>query len=60
MANSAVNDDSKASPSLELANITSHTDDRGQTDGLDDALLNVSTFTKVYRGVLFQMILFGA
>ncbi|CAI7583587.1 unnamed protein product [Penicillium glandicola] len=60
MATSAVNDESKASPSLELINITSHTDDRGQTDGLDDAYLHASASTKVYRGVLFQMILFGA
>jgi hypothetical protein len=60
MATSAVNDDSKTSPSLELANTTSHTDGRGQTNGLDDAYLHASTSTKFYRGVLFQMILFGA
>jgi hypothetical protein len=60
MATSAVNDDSKTSPSLELTNITSHTDDRAQTDRLDDAYLHASTSTKIYRGVLFQMILFGA
>lgn len=63
MATSAVNDDSKTSPSLELANTTSHTDGRGQTNGLnglDDAYLHASTSTKIYRGVLFQMILFGA
>jgi hypothetical protein len=60
MTTSAVNDESEASPSLELTNITSHTDDRGQTDGLDDAYLHASASTKVYRGVLFQMILFGA
>jgi hypothetical protein len=60
MATTAKNDDSKVSPSLELTNTTSQTDDRGQVDGLDDGYLHASKTTKFYRGVLFQMILFGA
>jgi len=60
MGTSAVNDDSKLSPSLELTKTTSHADERDQIDGFDDAYLHASTPTKVYRGVLFQMILFGA
>jgi hypothetical protein len=62
MANPAVNEDSKDSPSFELANISSHTDDRDQSDvsGFDDAYLHASAPTKIYRGVLFQMIMFGA
>jgi hypothetical protein len=60
MATSSKIDDSKASPSLELTNTTSETDDRAQNSGLDDAYLHASKSTKLYRGVLFQMILFGA
>ncbi|KAJ5746837.1 uncharacterized protein N7511_008533 [Penicillium nucicola] len=60
MGTSTVNVESQVRPSLELANTICHTDDRHQTDDLDDGYLHVSTSTKVYRGVLFQMILFGA
>ncbi|KAJ5362552.1 hypothetical protein N7541_003396 [Penicillium brevicompactum] len=60
MAASSKNDDTKVSPSLRLANVTSEIDDDGQVDGFDDAYLQASKPTKIYRGVLFQMILFGA
>ncbi|CAG8040006.1 unnamed protein product [Penicillium salamii] len=60
MATAVVNEDSKTPSSPELAITDSYTDDRGHTDGLDDAYLQASTFSRFYRGVLFQMILFGA
>ena len=60
MAASSKNDDTKVSPSLRLANVTSEIDDDVQVDGFDDAYLQASKPTKIYRGVLFQMILFGA
>ena len=60
MAASSKNDDTKVPPSLGLANVASEIDDDGQVDGFDDAYLHASKSTKIYRGVLFQMILFGA
>lgn len=60
MATAVANEDSKTPSSPELAITDSYTDDRGHTDGLDDAYLQASTFSRFYRGVLFQMILFGA
>lgn len=60
MAKSSESDDTKVSPSLGLANVTSQIDDGDQIDGHDDAYLHASKSTKIFRGVLFQMILFGA
>lgn len=60
MATSTAKDDSKDSPSLEIVNTQSHIDNPEEGSGFDDAYLHASKTTKLYRGVLFQMILFGA
>lgn len=39
---------------------TSYVYDEGAVENVDEAYLRASKSTKFYRGVLFQMILFGA
>jgi hypothetical protein len=61
MAASTAKDESK-NP---VQDVTVDSDDNGYggeqvTDAIDPAYPSASQFTKFYRGVLFQMILFGA
>ncbi|CAG8196454.1 unnamed protein product [Penicillium olsonii] len=60
MDTSTAKDDNKVPSSPALATIDSHSNERGQIEEFDDGYLQASTFSRFYRGVLFQMILFGA
>ncbi|KAH7118350.1 major facilitator superfamily transporter [Dactylonectria macrodidyma] len=60
MATSQTKDDNKVAEVTDLATSTSHAFDGGPNEGFDQAYLRAPRFTKFYRGVLFQMILFGA
>ncbi|KZL63676.1 membrane protein (major facilitator superfamily transporter) [Colletotrichum tofieldiae] len=60
MATSLTKDDNKVPDTTDLAAGSSHVYDEGLIDEVDDAYLRAPKFTKFYRGVLFQMILFGA
>ncbi|KAK1962207.1 major facilitator superfamily transporter [Colletotrichum sublineola] len=53
-------DSNKVPDTTDVAVGTSHVYDAGPTEEIDEAYLRASKFTKFYRGVLFQMILFGA
>ncbi|KAK2030393.1 major facilitator superfamily transporter [Colletotrichum zoysiae] len=61
MANSSDTKDHHTIPSTTDVGIgTSHVYDGGPTEEVDEGYLRASRFSKFYRSVLFQMILFGA
>ncbi|KZL80102.1 major facilitator superfamily transporter [Colletotrichum incanum] len=60
MATLQTKDDNKVPDTTDIAAGSSHVYDEGPIDEVDDAYLRAPKFTKFYRGVLFQMILFGA
>lgn len=51
---------SKVADAAEVAGVSSYVDDEVQGPVIDEAYLRTSRFPKFFRGVLFQMILFGA
>ncbi|EGU86378.1 hypothetical protein FOXB_03102 [Fusarium oxysporum f. sp. conglutinans Fo5176] len=59
MATSVPKDDTKISGHNDLALTTSYIDGEVLDAGIDYGYLNASNFTKIYRSVLFQMILLG-
>ncbi|KAK7428884.1 hypothetical protein QQZ08_004654 [Neonectria magnoliae] len=60
MASSQAKDHGKIADSAELAAVSSYVDHEDQGSEPDEAYLRASPFTRFYRGVLFQMVLFGA
>ncbi|RKL20289.1 hypothetical protein BFJ68_g2998 [Fusarium oxysporum] len=59
MATSVPKNDTKISGHNDLAPTTSYIDGEVLDAGIDYGYLNASNFTKIYRSVLFQMILLG-
>lgn len=59
MASSQSKDDGKATVAVQDVPPT-YTSDWEEVTEIDEAYLSASWFTKLYRSVLFQMILFGA
>jgi hypothetical protein len=53
-------DNKKIPTAVQDVPTATHTNREQVTDGIDPAYLTSSRFTKFYRSVLFQMILFGA
>lgn len=60
MATPQKKDDNRVADTEDVAAGTSHVYDGGHVDEVDDGYVRATKFTKFYRGVLFQMILFGA
>lgn len=59
MATPTTKDDNKIVDENALAQATSYNDGEIITEEIDEAYLRASKTTKFYRGVLFQMIMFG-
>ncbi|KAJ4244598.1 hypothetical protein NW762_014454 [Fusarium torreyae] len=59
MATSNIKDNDKVTDENDLAPATSFRDTGSPTEEIDYAYLQASKFTKFYKGILFQMILFG-
>jgi len=59
MATPTAKDDNKIVDENALAQTTSCNDGEVLTEEIDEAYLRASKTTKFYRGVLFQMIMFG-
>ncbi|KAK1993281.1 major facilitator superfamily transporter [Colletotrichum falcatum] len=53
-------DDNKITATTDVAVGSSHVYDGSPAEEIDEGYLRASKFTRFYRGVLFQMILFGA
>jgi hypothetical protein len=53
-------DNSSAAEATDVSRVNSNAQNGVQNSGIDDAYLRASRPTKFFKGVLFQMILFGA